>query len=54
MADVINLREPEPLSAQLQDDICEVLKREKYNDLRIYQIVGVLEFLKFNLINRSE
>jgi len=54
MATVIEFEPRDTLTAQLQDDLCEVIRKEKYDDLRVVQVVGVLEFLKWNLINRSE
>ncbi len=54
MAPVIKLHQNNPLVAQLQDALYAVLEDEKYGEITIATIVGVLEFAKFNLINRSE
>lgn len=54
MASVTKLHTNSPIVAQLQDDLNTVLTNEKYADVTIAAIVGVLEFIKFNLINRSD
>lgn len=54
MSTVQSLRENNPFVGQLQTEIQEVLQKEKYGDLPVATIIGVLEFAKFNLINRSE
>jgi hypothetical protein len=50
-ARVIKLRDDKTLTGDLQDDLLKVIRSAKYDDLTIAQIVGVLEFLKWNLIN---
>jgi hypothetical protein len=42
-----------PLIGKLQDDLWEVIGQEKYKDLCSATVVGALEYLKFNIINRS-
>lgn len=54
MASVTKPHTNSPIVAQLHDDLRTVLENEKYGDVTIATIVGVLEFIKFNLINRSE
>jgi hypothetical protein len=51
---VIKLRDNDPFPAQLQDELLAVIDQDKYDDMQISQIVGVLEFLKWDLINRSD
>ena len=50
-AKVIKLRDDKSLTGELQDDLYKVIRAEKYDDLTLAQTVGVLEFLKWNLIN---
>ena len=51
---VIAIRDTKTLTGVLQDELFEVTRKEKYDDLTIAQIVGVIEFLKWNIINLSE
>ncbi len=51
---VINLRPNDPFTAQLQDELLAVIYQDKFEDLSVATIVGILEFLKWNLINRSD
>jgi hypothetical protein len=53
-AKVIELRSRDPLTGQLQDDLLAVIWGDKYANLPNANVVGVLEFLKWNLINRSD
>jgi len=50
-APVVRLRDHDPLMGRLQDDLRAVILQERYDGLSIGAVVGVLEFLKFNLIN---
>ena len=50
-APVVRLRDHDQLMGRLQDDLRAVILREQYDGLSIGAVVGVLEFLKFNLIN---
>jgi hypothetical protein len=43
-----------PVVARMQDELYAVVKNERYGEITIATVVGVLEFLKFNLINESE
>ena len=43
-----------PLHNDLHMDLMNVINNPKYLKLRMAEVVGVLEFLKFNLINASE
>lgn len=54
MSEVSKLRENHPFVGQLQTELQEVIQQEKYGDLAVATLIGVLEFVKFNLINRSE
>lgn len=51
---VVELRPNDPLLSQLQSELCAVVDQPKFERLSIASIVGVLEFLKWNLINRSD
>lgn len=50
----VQLRPGDPFSSQLQDEICAVLEQEKFERLSMATVIGVLEFVKWNLINRSD
>lgn len=54
MSNITPLRPVEKLGGELQDELLEVIQRAKYDNMAVSHIVGVLEFLKWNLINRSE
>ena len=54
MSKVTQLRNGNPLLSQMQDELWEVIRHEKYDDIPVASIVGVLEYLKWNLINRSD
>jgi hypothetical protein len=43
-----------PVVARMQDELYAVVKNERYGEVTIATVIGVLEFLKFNLINESE
>ena len=47
----VKIRDDKTLTGDLQDDLLEVIRSAKYDDLTLAQTVGVLEFLKWNLIN---
>lgn len=53
-AKVIELRANDPLTGQLQDELYRVIVQEKFGRIANASVVGVLEFLKWNLINRSD
>ncbi|PTB28857.1 hypothetical protein C9I56_11240 [Paraburkholderia caribensis] len=53
-SNVFDLRSSDPLTGQLQDELYAVVTQSKFDRLQMCAIVGVLEFLKWNLINRSE
>jgi len=43
-----------PKCNRLHELLLEVIDKEEFNRMRVAEIVGTLEFLKFNLINQSE
>lgn len=51
---ITELRPKNFLQSQLQDELWAIIGHAKYDDLTVATIVGVLEFLKWNLINRSD
>lgn len=53
-ANVIKLRDEKMLTGELQDALLNVVQADRFDDLTMAQIVGVLEFLKWNLINRAD
>jgi hypothetical protein len=54
MTNVVELRDSNPIPSLLQDDLLTVINSDRFDGLSISQVVGVLEFLKWNLINRSD
>lgn len=52
-SNVVLLREPKSLSGELQDELYAVILKAKYDGMQLSQTVGVLEFLKWNLINQA-
>jgi hypothetical protein len=54
MSEVVQLHAKDPLTGQLQDELYEVICRSKYDHLSLAATIGILEFLKWNLINRSD
>lgn len=50
---VHQLRSNDELASLLQDELYTVICREKYDHITLATTVGVLEFLKWNLINGS-
>ncbi|WP_161495598.1 hypothetical protein [Paraburkholderia tropica] len=52
--EVVKLRNRDPFAGLLQDELLAVIEQEKFGDLSVAVLVGVLEFLKWNLINRSD
>lgn len=50
---VHQLRTDDELICLLQDELYAVICREKYDHITLATTVGILEFLKWNLINRS-
>jgi len=53
-AKVLRFYDPDTRATRLQNELWDVLCREKYEDMKISQMVGVIEYLKWNLINRSD
>lgn len=52
MADVIQLRDDNDFeSSLLQDELYAVIKQDRYEDMKLGSIIGVLEFLKWDIIN---
>lgn len=54
MADVFQFKPKEKLPSDLQDELWKVMLREEFWNMRNSELVGVLEYLKWNIINRSE
>jgi hypothetical protein len=52
-ARIIELRSNDPLLALLQDQLRDVLDQDRFDNLSLAAVVGVIEFLKWNLINRA-
>ena len=52
LATVSILSKIDDRSGLLQDELLAVINHEKYDDMKMSTIVGVLEFLKWNIINR--
>ena len=40
-------------SSQLHDELYAIINDPKYDDMRLSTTIGVLEFLKWNLINNA-
>lgn len=40
-------------SGMLQDELYKILLEDRFKDITNAEVIGVLEFLKWNLINRS-
>ena len=53
MADIVELRDSDPRLADLQTELYEVISKDKYDHVTMAAIIGVLEFLKWNLIHAS-
>jgi hypothetical protein len=53
LATVTGLHDKNPLTSLLQDELYSVICQTRFDNLSIAETVGVLEFLKWNLINRS-
>lgn len=53
-ANVTPIVREDDLPGALQDELAAVMMKTKYDDLRVSTIVGVLEYLKWNIINRSD
>lgn len=51
MGEVITIYEPESLESQLCQELCAVIHNGKYDELRIWSIIGVLETLKSEYVN---
>jgi hypothetical protein len=52
-AEIRELRLSDPLTNQLQDELYAIIRQEKFERLQNSTVVGVLEYLKWNLINMS-
>ena len=52
-AQVVSLKPGNPFLNQLQEELMEVIDQEKFGKLSVAETVGVLEFIKFNIINDS-
>ncbi len=50
----VPLRENDPILARLQDELWAVITSDRYASLSTAATVGVLEFVKINVINGSE
>jgi hypothetical protein len=53
-ARITPIRDGKTLTGVLQDELFEVTRKEKYDELTMAQVIGVIEFLKWNLISLSE
>lgn len=51
---VKQLRDPNFLTGQLQDELYAVICHAKYDKMTLAETVGVIEFLKWNIINRAD
>lgn len=51
VAKVIPIRDAGELTSELQDALYEVICKERFEVLTLAQTIGILEFLKWNLIN---
>ncbi len=47
------LHDHDALGRRLQDALYEVIKQDRFKGMSVAQTVGVLEFLKWNIINQS-
>ena len=50
-AKVSPLRDENPLPRLLHEQLYDVISEERFESLSVSQVVGVLEFWKWNLIN---
>jgi hypothetical protein len=50
---VTRLHDKDPLTSLLQDELYAVICQTRFDNLSLAQTVGVLEFLKWNLINNA-
>jgi hypothetical protein len=50
---VASIAPTESLTSRLQDALYNVIQQERFDELTVCQVVGVLEFLKWNFINRT-
>jgi hypothetical protein len=48
------LRDHSPLPSLLQDELLAVIDQDRFDNLTVATIIGILEFMKWNLINRSD
>jgi hypothetical protein len=53
-AEIKELRSNDPLTNQLQTELHTVLMQEKFARLQNCAVIGILEYLKWNLINMSD
>lgn len=52
-SNVQQLRDPNDLLWNMQCDMWEVIQKDAYKDVTSAAIVGIIEFLKWNLINNA-
>jgi hypothetical protein len=52
-AEVIDLHRGNPIISKLQDELYEVINSDRYESVPMGTVIGVLEFLKWNIINGS-
>lgn len=52
-ATVLQLFSSDPLTSELQNALYKVICEDRFDHLQLCQTVGILEFLKWNLINRA-
>jgi len=48
---IAELRDKSVLGSALQDELYDVITSEKFDNMSVSQTIGVIEFLKWNLIN---
>ncbi|MDR8921046.1 hypothetical protein DN523_10085 [Burkholderia multivorans] len=53
VARVIQLREGNPIVDQFHDEVLRLMTEDRFASLNTVEVVGALEYVKWNLINRS-
>ncbi|EEE06865.1 MULTISPECIES: hypothetical protein [Burkholderia cepacia complex] len=53
LARVIQLREGNPIVEQFHDEVLRLMMEDRFASLGTVEVVGALEYVKWNLINRS-
>lgn len=53
IAEIVPIEENMSRCAILMDALCDVIRQERFDGLTTAETVGVLEFIKWNIINRS-